>query len=112
MKDIKAPVMAWLAYLVVLGGSVAASTLVSGMMGHIFSLICAFILASLILAYFMGLSVADNLLRVFALAGGMWLIIMLGLTLVDYNFRDIGYRSSASPPVLGSHLDSLLIPLA
>lgn len=90
MRDVKAPVLAWGAYLIVLGGSVAATKLVSGLMGHLYSLLCAAIMASLILTFFMGLRVANNLLRVFALAGVMWLAIMLTLTMVDYVMRDIG----------------------
>ncbi|MCG7601944.1 hypothetical protein MHM84_19545 [Halomonas sp. McH1-25] len=90
MKDVRAPVLAWGAYLIVLGASVAATKLTSGLMGHVFSLICAAILASLILTFFMGLRAADNLLRVFALAGLMWLTIMVVLTMMDYVMRDIG----------------------
>jgi caa(3)-type oxidase subunit IV len=90
MKDVRAPILAWGAYLVVLGASVAATLLAPGLMGHIFSLLCAAILASLILVFFMGLRAADNLLRVFALAGLMWLTIMVSLTMMDYVSRDIG----------------------
>ena len=89
MKDVRAPLLAWGAYLVVLGTSVAAIKLTTGIMGHVFSLLCAAVMASLILTFFMGLRVADNLLRVFALAGLMWLVIMLSLTMVDYVVRDI-----------------------
>lgn len=95
MKDIKAPVIAWAVYLLVLGASVAATQLVSGTLGHVFSLLCALVLAALIMTYFMGLRAADNLLRVFALATIMWLAFMLTLTMADYFYRDIGNAGTA-----------------
>ena len=90
MKDVRAPILAWGGYLIVLGGSVATTKLTSGVMGHVFNLICAAVMASLIVTFFMGLRSADNLLRVFALAGIMWLVFMVSLTMADYFSRDIG----------------------
>ncbi|MEC9483435.1 MAG: hypothetical protein UMU75_08980 [Halomonas sp.] len=111
MKDVKAPVLAWGSYLVILGGSVAATKWVPGTLGNVFSLICAFVLASLILTFFMGLRAADNLLRVFALAGIMWLTFMVSLTMADYFSRDIGECPNAQADevamnVKGCPLDS------
>lgn len=90
MKDVKAPILAWLAYLVVLGASITVTRWAPGALGQVFSLLCALVMASLIMVFFMGLRFADNLLRVFALATLMWLAIMLGLTMMDYVYREIG----------------------
>lgn len=94
MKDVKAPILAWGGYLLALAASVTATKMVPGLVGHVFSLICAFIMAALILSFFMGLRSADNLLRVFALAGAMWLTFMLTLTMADYSAREIGHVES------------------
>lgn len=90
MKDVRAPILAWAGYLLALAASVAATLLVSGTLGHVFSLLCALVMAALIMTFFMGLRAADNLLRVFALATIMWLAFMLALTMADYLHRDIG----------------------
>lgn len=90
MKDVKALVFAWVSYLGILGASVAATQWASGALGHVFSLLCALLMASLIMVFFMGLRSADNLLRVFALSTIMWLAFILVLTMADYFNRDIG----------------------
>ncbi|MHB0777024.1 cytochrome C oxidase subunit IV family protein [Halomonas sp. WWR20] len=110
MKDVKAPVFAWVGYLVVLAASVAVAKLAPGTLGHAFSLLCAFVMAGFIVTFFMGLRSADNLLRVFALAGMMWLAFMITLTLADYFYRDIEQQDllrQESPGVMSLEPDTM-----
>lgn len=83
MMTYHTPVLVWLLLLALLAASVTAVILAPGTMAHVISLGCAFGMAALILATFMGLQTADGMLRLFALGGLLWLAFLVSLTLAD-----------------------------
>jgi len=58
-----------------------------GMLNTPIALAVAFLKASLVVIYFMGLRYNTPLTKVTAVAGFFWLIIMFGITLSDYLTR-------------------------
>ena len=80
-------VLVWLALLLLLAGTVAATLLVPSPASYALNGVLAFAMAGLVFGGFMGLRAADGLTRVFALAGFGWLVFLLVLTLSDYLTR-------------------------
>ena len=77
----------FIALMVVLVVTVLASFLDLGPFSIVVALTIAVMKAVLIVVFFMHLRTSSQLTRIFAGAGVVWLIIMLGLTLNDYISR-------------------------
>ena len=79
--------LVYLALLVLLAMTVGASFLDLGILHTPVAITIAFIKAMLVLLFFMGLRHSDNLTRLYAAAGFIWLLILFSLTLTDYLTR-------------------------
>jgi len=75
------------ALMALLVATVAASFLNLGPFSIVVALTIAIVKALLIVLYFMHVRYSSRLTRVFVIAGVVWLIIMLSLTLNDYISR-------------------------
>lgn len=87
MMTYRIPLLVWLLLLALLGINITATLLLSGAVAWTINLASAFGMAALIMASFMGLRSADNLLRLFALGGLLWFAFLLFLTLADFLAR-------------------------
>ena len=77
----------YLALLLLLGTTVGAAFLDLGVWNTVIAVTIAFAKAMLVLLFFMGIRYSDNLSRLYAAAGFIWLLILFGLTLTDYLTR-------------------------
>jgi len=75
------------ALMALLVATVAASFLNLGPFSIVVALTIAMVKALLIVLYFMHVRYSSRLTRVFVIAGVVWLIIMLSLTMNDYISR-------------------------
>jgi len=87
MSSTRSYILAWAGLMVLLGLTVFASFLLSGLPSLAVSMLIAFAKAALVLWFFMHLSEESGLVRLFALAAGAWLLIMALLTATDYGTR-------------------------
>lgn len=76
-------IITWLLMLGLLGASIGAVVLVPGQMQHAFSLLCATLVAALVVSQFMGLRSASGIIRLFALGGVFWLALLFLLTVLE-----------------------------
>ena len=77
----------YLALLLLLGTTVGAAFLDLGVWNTVIAVTIALMKAMLVLLFFMGIRHSDNLSRLYAAAGFIWLLILFGLTLTDYLTR-------------------------
>lgn len=77
----------WSALMVLLALTTALAFVPLGSGNLIVSLAIAATKAALVLLFFMELRGGSGLVRVFAGAGFVWLLIMIGLTTADYTHR-------------------------
>lgn len=87
MIDYRPYLLSWLALLVLLACSVAATHWLDGWLAWSMVALCALLIASLVISVFMGLRHANALLRVFGVGGVLWLSFLIVLTLADYLTR-------------------------
>ena len=78
----------YVALLVLLGATVGVYYLNLGFWSIAIGVLIAVVKAVLILLYFMHVRFSSKLVMVFAVAGFIWLAIMIGLTFSDYISRD------------------------
>lgn len=76
-------VFTWLALLILLGISLLATAMASTALRYTVHFISAIAMAALVMAVFMQLRAASGLLRLFALGGLLWIVLLLTLTLAD-----------------------------
>jgi cytochrome c oxidase subunit 4 len=81
----------YLALLVLLGATIGAATLDIGPLNWVIAVSIASVKAILVLLFFMHLRASSSLIRIFAIAGFFWLMILVGLTLTDYLTRPDGW---------------------
>ncbi len=77
----------WLSLLVLLGVSLLLVSFMPGTVQRVISFSCAAAIAILIMVFYMRLSVADGILRIFALGGLLWLVFLIMLTLLEVMTR-------------------------
>jgi cytochrome c oxidase subunit 4 len=77
----------FLALLVLLAATVGAAFVNLGPFNLVLALIIAGVKAALVVLFFMHVRSSDSLTRIFAAAGLIWLLILVGLTLTDYLTR-------------------------
>lgn len=82
-----APLLAWVALLLLLAGSVMITALVPGPALIALNLLLAVLMAALIITVFMGLRSAGGLLRVMALGALMWLFFLPLLAISEFLAR-------------------------
>lgn len=87
MTIYRAHILTWLALLGLLAAMVAVANLAPEAARTPAVLLLATVMASLVLAVFMGLRHMTGLMRVIALGGFLWLGLMIVLTLADYLTR-------------------------
>jgi len=80
-------VLVYLALLLLLGATIGAAYMDLGPLNLALTLLIATLKAGLVLVFFMHIRESSGLVRFFALAGLIWLVILIGLTLSDYLTR-------------------------
>jgi cytochrome c oxidase subunit 4 len=81
-------VFVWLGLLVLTGATVACAQVDLGALGTPIALAIAGLKGALVVLYFMHVRWSGALVWVFAGAGLVWLVILIGFTLSDYLTRD------------------------
>jgi cytochrome c oxidase subunit 4 len=81
--------LVWLALVMLLAATIAASFILKGPVGLAVSLAIALAKASLIYWYFMHLREEGGLQRIAALGAGAWLLILIAFLSVDYATRGL-----------------------
>jgi cytochrome c oxidase subunit IV len=89
MAGIRQLILVWLALMVLLGVTVAASFYLTGALSVAASLSISLVTAALIFWFFMDLRRESGLIRIFAVGAAAWLIILLLLASADYLTRGI-----------------------
>lgn len=84
----RAPILIWLTLVALLGCTVAAVFLFSGPLQILIHLILAIGMAALMMAFFMDLRSNDSMVRLFALGGLAWLVLLVGITLAEVLTRE------------------------
>lgn len=87
MNDYRAILLTWTLLLMLLGASAASITLLPPSFGYPLSIFFAATIVAILFATFLGLRIADGLLRVCALGGFLWLGFLFFITLADYLTR-------------------------
>lgn len=77
----------WLAVIALLGVSLGAAYIPLGRLNSIVCVAIAFIQALLVWTFFMRLRWSGVLVRLIAVVGLLWLLLLLGLSLTDYLTR-------------------------
>lgn len=77
----------WLAVIALLGLSLGTSCIPMGPLNSIVSVTIAFIQALLVWTFFMRLRWSGPLVRLIAVVGLIWFLLLLGLSLTDYLTR-------------------------
>jgi cytochrome c oxidase subunit 4 len=77
----------YLALLGLLALTVFAASVNLGPFNLAITLAIASAKAALVILFFMGIRYADNVAKMFAIAGFVWLLILMGLVLADYITR-------------------------
>ncbi len=92
--------LVWLLLLGLLGLNIASSFLDLGIFNPILTTAVAALQAFIIVTFFMSMRSAAPVPRIAAAAGFFWLLLMIGLTLTDYQtrFEDIALGRLASKP--------------
>lgn len=75
--------LTWLGTVLLLGLSVLTAALLPGRAQHVISVLSALGIAALIMMVYMRLSLADSILRTFAVAGLVWWSFLLLITALD-----------------------------
>ena len=88
--------------LVLLGLTLAVSFLPVGPWRLAVGLLIAGVKASLVAVIFMHLRWSSPVMRLFAVAGLVWLAILLTLTLTDYLTRGPGWQTGPPRPTIAS----------
>ena len=78
----------WLAVIALLGASLGSAYIPMGRFNSIVCVTIAFIQALLVWTFFMRLRWSGVLVRLIAVAGVLWLLLLLGLSLTDYLTRN------------------------
>jgi len=81
------PGAVWVALLLLLAATVGVAYLPLGIFNTIISLIIAAVKVTLVMVFFMELQSSSALIRLAALAGMFWLILLFSLTAGDYLTR-------------------------
>lgn len=76
-------IIAWLALLLMFGGSLLAAITLAGPLRYLLCFLLATAMAACIMISFMGLRAADGMLRIFAAGGVLWLAFLLLLTILE-----------------------------
>lgn len=79
--------LTWLSLLGLLGLTIGASFVLKGGPSLGTSLAIAFVKAALVFWYFMRLRAEPGLIRLAAMAGGAWLLLLVVLSFADYLTR-------------------------
>lgn len=87
MSEMRPYVFAWIALMVLLGGTVTGSQLFDGRLALAVVLVGALGMIGVIFFTFMGLKFHDALMRIYATGGALWLGFLVVLTLADYVTR-------------------------
>ncbi len=83
----QAPALVWLALLVLFGTSFASAYVPLGTGNLALNLLIAAIMIAILVTFLMDLKSATALIRVVAMAGLLWLVLMFALTFSDYLTR-------------------------
>lgn len=75
--------LTWLALLMILLLNVIAAFLIAGNLQHMASISSAIVMAALVMLFFMRLSSANGLVRVFAVGALLWWAFFLFITLTE-----------------------------
>lgn len=78
----------WLAVVALLGLSVGTSYIPMGRFNSIVCIAIAFVQAFLVWTFFMRLRGSGILVRLIAVVGLLWILLLLGLSLTDYLTRN------------------------
>lgn len=81
----------WAALMLLLGTTTGLAFVPLGKFNLIVAIAIAAIKASIVVIFYMELRRSSGLVRVFAGAGSLWLLILLGLTGADYSSRHETY---------------------
>jgi len=106
IDSVKAYIGVFVALIVLTFTTVFVSQLELGEFHIIVALLIAFIKAALVAWIFMGVRHSSHMTRLFVVAGLLWLVIMMLITMGDYTTRPWDYTPqpwSQSPSVGGSH---------
>lgn len=79
----RSAILCWLALLALLAASLAAAMLGNTALRHTLHLLCAVAMAALVMVVFMRLRSAGQVLRLVALAGLLWIALLIMLTMAD-----------------------------
>lgn len=93
----KGYLIVWAALLLLLFATWAAAEVDLGVFNNIVALTIAFLKMFLVLLFFMHMKYEKRLTWVFAAAGFIWLIIMIGLSMGDYITRTTPWHKFAVP---------------
>ena len=77
----------FLALIAMLAGTIAMSFYDLGMWNTVVAIVFAVAKAVLVILFFMHIRHSSQLIRIFVMAGFIWLAILIGLTLSDYLTR-------------------------
>jgi cytochrome c oxidase subunit 4 len=89
MASVRTILCVWLALMLLLAATVAASFATTGVVSAAVSLGIAFCKAALVLWFFMNLRAEDGLIRIAAVGAAIWLLILLLLSATDYAARGL-----------------------
>lgn len=95
----------FVALLLLLGATVAANFLNLGAFGMVTALGISIIKAALIALFFMEVRYRKSMTWLFAGAALAWLVIMIGLTMNDYNTRPWSRQAWKDPGEHPSHME-------
>jgi len=85
--------LVYVALLALLAATVALAYINLGIWNLVIAISIAIAKALLVLLYFMHVRHSKQLVKVFAIAGFLWLLILIGLTLTDYISRVGGIKN-------------------
>lgn len=83
----------YVALLALLAATVALAYINLGIWNLVIAISIAIAKALLVLLYFMHVRHSQQMVKVFAIAGFLWLLILIGLTLTDYISRVGGIKN-------------------
>ena len=93
IPSLKSYLLVFVALIVLTGTTVAVSFIELGEWNIIVALAIAIIKASLVVLIFMNVRNSSSLTKLFVVAGLIWLLILISLTLADYWTRHWTYQA-------------------
>jgi cytochrome c oxidase subunit 4 len=106
VSTVRESILVYFALLILLGLTLGSAYLDLGGFNSVLNLGIALVKAGLVCVFFMHLKGSQNITKVFAAAGLLWLSIFFVLTLTDYFSRDSLPLPGGFPQTFRTNLDS------